>query len=558
MDNLIPLTNKQALTTHLAETQILSQSFQLYGSKSGYQDYGIVGNKIKQNIINAWRQILVKSQNGINEVTTPIVTPYDILKASGHLDRFTDLAITDRFNVTHRADHLVEDFMKNNSELFHNSTVNLADAQELESIIKKYKLIDADDLSIVLPRSLMIKADDDYLRPEIAQGIFVNFKQYLDYFSGKLPFGIAQTGKSYRKEITCHMFTRLREFTQAEIEYFFDPLNNHHPYFNDICNIEIPLLTAENQLSTGENKNVIIHTSIIDAVEQGLICNEIMGYFLGKIFEFCKYIGINNFRFRQHLPDEKAHYSMECWDLECYIPCEDKWLETIGVAHRGDYDLKAHNKFNKNNQAVMKRETFTMVPHKKINLKKTKEFVSDLDIKRIHIMMKYDDSESTVEDIIQEYNLPEACVTFVETKVFDTFIPHVIEPSFGIDRLCYAVLSQNIYYRKQSPTRLVLLLNRNICPFDLSVFSLSNSEQFSEYINKVVSYLENKKNTKIKIYTDNSSVNIGKRYIRSDEIGIKYAITIDFQTLQDDTVTVRDNASMEQIRKKYTEIDLYS
>jgi glycyl-tRNA synthetase len=520
MEKLIPLTDKQLIVNHLTSTEIITPSYLSYERKAGFQDYGVNGFKIKQNLINAWRKFMFS--RSINEVETPIITPFNVLKNSGHVDRFNDLVINDKFGINHRADHLIE-----NAGL----KCDLTNLEELERLIKDNKLIEFNDDSKVKSQNLMIKADDDFLRPEIAQGIFVNFENYLNYHT-KLPFGIAQTGRSYRKEITPYPLTRLREFTQAEIEYFFDPLDDEHKEFSKIKHLQMPLLTSDDQLNNKDLKMI----SIEEALNEKLICNQIMAVFLGKIKLFTDYIGLNNIRFRQHLPDEKAHYSIECWDLECFV--NNKWLECVGLAHRGSYDLTAH-KFK-----GIKRSTYKVNKKKQLVLKNVNKSIIKEVVLRIN-------QSTPTDDIIKEFDLPETCYLITEEKIYDTFMPNVIEPSFGIDRLMYALLSQNIYQRKDDINRLVLTLNQNISPFKLSVFQLSNSEKFDNYVEDIVKFFEDKN---IPVFTEFASVNIGKRYVRSDELGIPFAVTVDFKTLEDHTVTIRNITDMSQIRIKVSEI----
>ena len=350
-----------------------------------------------------------------------------------------------------------------------NINVNLSDPVELETIIKNYKLVEVADDTKITEKNLMINADNDFLRPEIAQGMFVNMKHYLDYFSNKLPFGIAQTGRSYRREISPHPFTRLREFTQAEIEYFFDPEKTEMDYYyDDIKRTILPLLTEQEQ--SNNNGNNLACIDVESAVNDKIICNQIMAVFLSKIMEFVDYIGLdkNLIRFRQHRHDEKAHYAVECWDLECYV--DNKWLECIGVAHRGSYDLSAHNVRGEFN---MKRETFKIIKRKQLDFKELNKCYDKVTIKNIGERLQ--DKNNSIETLIDQFNIPEKCINIIEDKVFDTFVPNVIEPSFGIDRLCYVLLNQNVYQRKQDPNRLVLTLGDDMAPYKVCVFQLSNN-----------------------------------------------------------------------------------
>jgi glycyl-tRNA synthetase len=547
---LIRLEDKQSLHTHLGTAQFIDSSYKLYGNLSGFQNYGIIGFKLKQNIINAWRHILVK--DNVYEVETPIVTPYSVLKNSGHVDRFVDYVVIDKNGVEFRADHIVENYLNNNIML--KDSVDLSNKLSLQQFISDHKLIDNNNI-IVTEKNLMIKSDDDFLRPEIAQGIFVTMDQYLEYFGNKLPFGIAQTGKSYRKEISTQPFIRLKEFTQAEIEYIFDPKNPFHNEYDKIKHNILPLLPAtlidstNNQNQSKHQQTEITMITIEEAVNCGIINNQILGFWLFKIYEFCKYIGLNTFRFRQHLPNEMSHYAVQCWDLECL--CFDSWLECIGLAHRGSYDLTAHN--IKNIFLIKDNSTFTTKSISKINLKAVFLKYGPSIGKEI---AKYELAHSGqnndyVEYLVNKYNLDNDCITVDKINIFDTFIPHIIEPSFGIDRLCYAVITQNCYKRTIDLNRVVIQLNRNIAPYEVSVFYLVGTLAMKTIVNDIVSNLSN---NNIKVYTDLTNANIGKKYVRADEIGIPHAITVDHETILNNTVTLRDITTMEQQRYHINDI----
>lgn len=529
MKNLIPINDPNDVKSYLNTCQIISNSYQLYQESTGFQDYGIIGYKIKHNIIDAWRQIFLKQNSDVYEVETPQIIPYNVLKASGHVDKFTDYVIYDKEGRCYRADHLVK-----NHELFTDNIDNMK-PEEIEQYIKTNKIIDLVEDSHVVAKNLMLEVDSSFLRPEIAQGIFVNMKQYLDYF-GKLPFGIAQVGKSFRKEISPQPFIRLKEFTQTEIEYIFDPMNEDHKLFDEVKDYIIPLFSSTDQISKGK----YVYLKISEAVKNGTICNQIMGFFLGKIYEFSEYIGldVSKIRFRQHLQNEMAHYAVQCWDLECQIG--NKWLECIGCAHRGYYDLTAHNIGNVFN---IKREKYSIRQEKSLNIKDLKNN-TDIDVRSI-----LQEINSTInielDEIIKKYNIPSDYVLIKETKVWDSFIPNVIEPSIGIDRICYALIAHNLCKRENDENRKVLRLNKIISPYNVAIFQLSTKPELNEIVKNIVKILSN---VGFKCYTEFSSISIGKRYVRADEIGINNCITVDFKTLDDNCVTIRSRDSMEQIR----------
>lgn len=539
MDQLIPANDSYDVKRHLNSSQIISSSYQLYQGSTGFQDYGIVGYKIKQNIIDAWRRIFIGQDNDIYEVETPLITPYNILKTSGHIDNFTDYVIYNKEGKCYRADHLVK-----NHELF-NGNVDEMKPEQLEEYIKHNNLIDCDAETHVVTKNLMLEVGSSdnkrFLRPEIAQGIFINMKQYIDHFSGKLPFGIAQVGKSFRHEVSPQPFIRLREFTQAEIEYIYDPSIGKHKLFSDVQNHIIPLFSSEDQITRDQLKLI----RICDAVEDGIICNQIMGYFLGKIYEFANFIGLNIFkiRFRQHLKNEMAHYAIQCWDLECLV--DNSWLECAGCAHRGSHDLTAHNIGNVFN---IKRNNYSIQLEKNINIKEIKG--TNIDVQGVLQDIK---NNVNVDEIILKYNIPREHIIVKEIKIWESFIPNVIEPSIGIDRICYALLSHNLYKRKGDISRLVLRLNKQIAPYNVAIFQLSSKPELNQIVQDIVKKLSREG---FKCYIEDSSISIGKKYVRADEIGINDCVTVDFKTLNDNSVTIRSRDNMQQIRIEVNKLPL--
>lgn len=180
------------------------------------------------------------------------------------------------------------------------------------------------------------------MRPETAQGHFVNFQRLLEFNNGNLPFASAQVGRSFRNEISPRNgLLRVREFTMAEVEHYVDPADKSHPRFKEVANTKLRFLRKEIQ-SAG--KNDIIETTIGDAVATGMVANETLGYFVARIFLFLTKIGIDpqRLRFRQHMENEMAHYACDCWDAE--IQVSSGWVECVGCADRSAFDLTQHMK----------------------------------------------------------------------------------------------------------------------------------------------------------------------------------------------------------------------
>ncbi len=444
-------------------------SFSIYGGVSGFYDYGPLGVLLKDNIVKIWKEEYL--QDSTVFIDSPNLTPEPVFKASGHIDRFSDIACEctqckNKFKLeTVLNFNKIEKIPKDLNE-----GLKLAEEFKLKcpacgNIIKN-----------IYDFNLMFEADNMYLRPETAQGIFVNFKLLYNYNKGKLPMVAGQVGKGFRNEISPRQsLIRLKEFNQCEIEAFFDP---DHLEFKDLYNYsEVTLLP---------NNGDVFHGSIIEAYNKKIIPNSAFAYFILKTQVILNKIGINNdrLRFRQHESDERAHYASDSWDAEAII--DNEWFEIVGVANRTDFDLKNHDRDS--------RESM------KINIGNRE------------------------------------------------IIPYVIEPSYGIDRIILSLLVQSLYKRDNGYN--VLKLNSNVSPFHLAIFPLMKKEKLVDKAKNL--YMELLKNDKYIIYDEVGS--IGKRYARQDEIGTPYCITVDFQTLEDDTVTIRYRDSMKQERKKISDL----
>ena len=517
-----------SVSLHLRENQYIIPSYQLYNGVSGLQCYGVLGSRLKNNVIQMWKKMMIENDD-VEEIETPIMMPHVLLKASGHVDQFDDLMIEGE-NI--RADHFAKQWFEEHD--MNSDVVDTYNQQELEEVMKHYQMLPNVK---VIRKNLMYKVDDLYLRPEIAQAMFVNFKEVYQFLNKSLPFGIAQVGKSFRKEISPEPMIRLREFTQGEIEYFVDPLNKHHPKYNHYKNTVIPLFTSHQQLTNGE----MVEMSIEKAIKEGILDNTVMATFLAKIYLFAQAIGLTKIRFRQHLPNEMAHYASACWDLESFV--NHKWLEVIGCADRGSFDLEAHAKAS-GHDLRCKRSIDPIIINQSIMIPNKKAIAlkyHDLTQQIVDQMVLTNTSSMIIDDVI--YVMDESMYTIknkTKTIEYEEFYPHVIEPSFGIDRLIYSILEQNFSIR--NGTRKVLSLNTQLAPYTVAVFPLIVNQEFIQMAERINSLLT------MKYYYDKSSTTIGKKYVRSDEMGIKYAITIDKQTFIDQTVTLRDRDSMTQIR----------
>ena len=429
---------------------------EIYGGLANTWDYGPLGCELKNNIKSAWRKKFIQESEYNVGLDAAILMNPTTWVASGHVGGFSDPLIDCKECKTrHRADKLIEEwahekgndmiadgmsdeelikFIKDNKIPCPNcGKTNFTDIRKFNLMFKTFQGVTED------------KTAEIYLRPETAQGIFVNFKNVMRTTRRKLPIGIAQIGKAFRNEITPGNFIfRTREFEQMELEFFCKPGSDleWHKYWKEFC---------ENWLLN-----------------------------LGMKKE--------NIRLRDHSPEELSHYSNATTDIEFAFPFG--WGELWGIADRTDFDLKSHMKVSK--------EDFT-----------------------------YTDPETN-----------------------EKYVPYCIEPSLGADRVALAFLC-NSYDEEEigeGDTRVVLHLHPVLAPFKLAVLPLS--KKLSDKARELHAKLSKKFMCD---YDETGS--IGKRYRREDEIGTPYCVTVDFDTLEDDTVTIRDRDTMEQIRLKIDEIE---
>ncbi|CAM2702879.1 unnamed protein product [Rotaria socialis] len=565
------------------------QSFSIYGGVNGLYDYGPMGCAIKANMLSEWRRHFILEEQML-EVDCSMLTPEIVLKASGHVDRFADFMVKDvKTGECFRADHLIEAHLERLLKAKDITAEKKAEIERLlpqvdnmkgpdmQQVIEQYKMkspVTNNDLSEPVAFNLMFATLigptgqlKGYLRPETAQGMFVNFKRLLEFNQGRLPFAAAQIGNSFRNEISPRSgLIRVREFTMAEIEHFVDPTDKSHPKFETVANLQVQLYTATNQMS-GESARLV---RLGDAVSSKLINNETLGYFIGRIYLFMTKVGIDKtrLRFRQHMGNEMAHYACDCWDAECKTSYG--WVECVGCADRSCYDLTQHSKFS-GERLVAER---ALPEQKKIQVnevlahanvigksygKDTNQITQHLqklsheDAKVLHDKLDQGDVPIIIDG--KEYAITRKMFTFrtsEKTVQVEEFVPSVIEPSFGIGRIMYSMWEHNFRVRPESEQRTYFTLPPLIAPYKCVILPLSGNEEFKPFV-KDISALLTQGGISHKI--DTSSGSIGRRYSRSDEIAVPFAITIDFDTLKEPfTVTLRDRDTFKQIRAKIDEI----
>ena len=399
------------------------QSSEIYGGLASTWDYGPLGVEMKNNIKNLWWQDIVTSRRNVVGMDAAILMHPEVWEASGHVQNFNDPMVDCKnCKARYRADHID----------LSNPCERCGKTDWTEP--RQFNLMFKTSLG-----ALADSGDETYLRPETAQGIFVNFNNVVNTARQKLPFGIAQLGKAFRNEITTGNFLfRTREFEQMEMEFFIDPK---------------------------------------DAKEQ-------LEYWSQERLNWFKKLGVreDKLRLRPHDKDELAHYSTACYDIEYEFPFG--WSELEGIADRGTYDLDQHNKHAKKKQS-------------------------------------YFDQQNNKH-----------------------FVPSVIEASAGVDRAFLTCLVDA--YREEEVNgeqRIMLKLSPKVAPITCAVFPLVKKDGLPEIAEKIFSEIQ----TEYSAFFDIGG-SIGKRYRRQDEAGTPFGITVDHQTLDDNTVTLRDRDTMEQIR----------
>jgi len=407
-----------------------------------------------------------------------------------------------------------------------------------------------------------------YMRPETAQGIFIAFKRISRFYKDKLPFGIVQLGKSYRNELSPRQgVIRLREFTQAEAEIFVDPSDKTHRNYENIKELELKLYGQKQQLNNEEPITVLVK----DAIDNNIVSSQTLIYQIVIAKSFLSDLGIPDeaIRFRQHLPDEMAHYAIDCWDAEVKTD-QYGWVEIIGIADRTDFDLQSHIKHSKEDLSVFKefdepkevtvtKTSFNMKkfgPTFKKDSSKAKEILENTDADVI-LKSFEQNGEYTFNIDETEYTIDDSFVSFetVTEKIKgERIIPHVIEPSYGIDRIIYSTLLHSYTEDKneEDEVRKYLKIPAKVAPIKVAVLPLVNKEAQVDLARDI----ENTLRDNNIITSFDTSATIGRRYARADEIGIPYAITVDYDSVEDKKVTIRNRDTFKQKRVSIKQVPM--
>ncbi|QKG92225.1 glycine--tRNA ligase [Halorubrum salinarum] len=536
-----------------------------YGGTAGFYTFGPQGAALKRNVEDAWRDRFT-IREGNREIEAPTVMPEAVFEASGHLEGFDDMLVEcPECGESHRADHLVEDATDvEDAEALPGEEVAelIADAgiacpacgTELAGQpVEAFNLMFATDIG---PGD----AQPGYLRPETAQGIFVEFPRLKEYARGNLPFGITQIGPAYRNEISPRGgLLRLREFTQAELEQFIDPEEDEPP-LDRVRDVEVRLYPASEQEADDGD---YLDTTVGEAVDEGVIGSPWVGYYLGVAQEWYERVGVDldRFRFRQHLAGERAHYAADCWDAESEV--DGDWIEIAGFAYRGDYDLSKHDEYGDDAFTVFKRydepktvERATVDPDMSVL---GPEFGGDAAAvaEALEALAERDpdafDGETVTVDVDGEPREVDADVAdfSVEevTESGEHITPHVVEPSFGVGRTVQTLLA-HAYETDEvdGEERTYLSLAPEVAPQDAAVFPLvTNDDRLTALADEVAADL---RAAGLAVAYDDSG-SIGRRYRRQDEVGTPFCVTVDRDGIEGDgpdTVTLRERDSAAQVR----------
>ena len=541
----------------LRQRGILLPAFDLYGGAKGLYDFGPVGGRLRSRLNQVWLDHWL-GMGDVVEISCPTVTPYEVLEASGHVGEFSDfMTVCNNCNEASRADTLLEPHHPNPDSLSKSELQQL-----LNQVNPECPNCSSQDWSDVEAQNLMFSTTigagasgrDGFMRPETAQGMFTSFPSLYRHFRERLPFGAVQVGKGYRNEISPRQgMIRLREFNMAELEYFIDP---EEPLAHDFS------AWASNDFNLIDGEGNQHSMSLSNAVETDLVRHATVGYFMGKTYDFLINVGIDasRLRFRQHAANEMAHYASDCWDVE--IEGSYGWVECVGIAHRGCYDLEAHEKAS--GKTLRARREYsepriieidgwtidggTAGPAFRGDAGQVKSIVEtfDSDVEFPVVVTLEDGRQQTVE--IQHVKRVQKTVK----ETGEWFIPHVVEPAFGIDRILWHILDHAfIETEKAGEPYRVLKLSNCISPIDVAIFPLFEKDGM-ETIAHALHQRCCATSGLVSLY--DASGSIGKRYARADEIGIPICVTIDHQSIEDQTVTLRNRDDGTQTRVSIDEL----
>jgi glycyl-tRNA synthetase len=535
-------------------------SYEIYGGVGGFLDFGPAGVALKRKIENKWRDLFLK-RHGFLEIETPIITPEKVFRASGHVEHFKDPMIECKIcKRVFRADHLLRDLGVKNTESM--TLIELRNEFETRGTGCPEcggQLLEPRHMQTMFQTTIGPYTEAiAYGRPEAAQGIFVNFRRLFEVAREQFPIGVGQVGHALRNEISPRQGpVRLREFTIMEFEFFFDPEEPQCPLLKDIQDVQIMVIPIQSRKEKSEEP---LQMSLRDAVDRKVILIEWMAYFMGLSQQFIRELGIpqDKQRFLEKLPSERAHYSAQTFDQEIYL---DRWgwTEISGHAYRTSYDLSMHmdqsgvdNRVFRPYPSPVEVEEKRLVPDVDAIRKtfgddfpKVMELVGAADQRLLENALTEKGSYEIGGFTITQNHVKAKTLKRKETG--KRIVPHVVEPSFGADRLVYSAME---YAYSIKEDRVVLGLPKDIAPFQVVVLPLLTKSDLIEKANRIYRMLLE---AKIDTYYDEVG-SIGRRYARADEIGVPLAATVDHQTLTDGTLTVRHRDTWKQVRIGQTDL----
>ena len=546
------MDDPQELLSLCKRRGFLWPAYDIYGGAAGFYDYGPLGAAMKVNIESHWRQLHVMEE-GLQELVCPMIAPEPVFRASGHLDTFADMYVEcTGCGETYRADHLADGLHDNPAALKEKELGDLLRVNDVRCPACKGELTAPKRFNLMFRTSVGAgSAKVGYLRPETAQGMFVNFSQIYRFGREKLPVGAVQIGRSFRNEISPRQgLLRLREFNQMEAEVFFHPDRKTWPRYGSV-KAEVLSLVPDGGTPT--------EMTLTDAVSSGTIANEALAYFMWLTQRFAVDVGVDpaRMRFRQHEKDEMAHYATDCWDLEAETGYG--WVELVGVADRGCYDVQAHLKHSGADLTAFERfdepkEITKEVVRPKYDVmgklfrgdtKAIAEVVAHLPPDAVR-----DRDSVEVEVDGRKVEVPSTCYELAVTteKISgDKFVPHVIEPAYGVDRILYTLLEHAYRIRDDHVT---LSLKGLVAPVKVGVFPLMARDGLDDIARRLYDSFMGEG---VAAYYDDSG-SIGRRYARMDEVGTPCCVTVDYETKEDGKVTIRDRDSADQVRVKLDDV----
>jgi len=539
------------------------RSCEIYGGVSGFVTYGSLGTRLKQNIENKLRELFL-NKLGILEIESSVITPSKVFEASGHIGHFKEPMVEClKCNRRFRADQLLEESMeKGSSETEKLGLKDLGNAiakhgvrcPECGGTLSKPKYFPTMFKTTIGPYSEAV----GYGRPEAAQGIFVEFRRLYELARERLPFGVLQIGHALRNEISPRQgLIRLREFTIMDVEFFFDPEEPKCLLLKDVEDEKLRLVLAKNRLKGSERA---VEVTVKEALKKAYIRADWQAVFMAFAKRLLITLGVSHEkqRFIEKLPWEQAHYALQSFDQEVHLE-RWGWTEVSGHAYRTNYDLKQHMQFSGVDMQIYK-EYEQPVEREKIVLKPimsrlgpdfkdeattVADMLSNVDAKAV---------ETSIEKrgyyTLGKYRIVPQHVGITHKKVEERgkrFIPHVVEPSFGSDRLVYVAL-EHAYRVKDD--RALLSFPRDIAPVQVGVYPLVSKDGLAEKSLQVYKTLL----VEGFVAEYDEAGSIGRRYARADEAGTPLGVTIDYETLKNETVTIRDRDSWKQVRSKIKDL----